>query len=111
MFFPTILKSGDDAAEVASLTKPNMSHFLIFGASVVEPEGEFCIAGEREVLMSISGGIIDAVGAMMSMNYVCNLEYPKECFNIFFITKCLLSIYFPHNFPGNTDLVQITHLL
>ena len=111
MFFLTILKSGDDAAEVASLTKPNMSHFLIFGASVVEPAGEFSIASERDVLMSISGGIIDAVGAMTFMYYVCNLEFQKECFNIFFITKCLLSIYFPHNFPGNTDLVQITHLL
>ena len=55
MLFPTILKSGDDAAEV------EMSPFLIFGGSVVEPAGEFCIAGEREVLMSISGVFIDDV--------------------------------------------------
>ena len=85
MFFFTILKSGDDAAELAGLTKPNMSPFLIFGGSVVEPACEFCIAGEREVLVSILGGIIDAVGALMFMYYVCNLEFPKECSNIFLI--------------------------
>ena len=85
VFFCTILKSGDDAAEVASLTKPNMSPFLIFGGSVVEPAGEFSIASERDVLMSISGGVIDAVGAMTFMYYVCNLEFPKECSNIFLI--------------------------
>ena len=87
MLFPTILKSGDDAAEVASLTKPNMSHFLIFGGSVVEPACEFYIAGEQEVLVSILGGIIDAVGALMFMYYVCNLEYPKECFNTYFVLQ------------------------
>ena len=110
MLFPTILKSGYDAAEEASLTKPNMSPFLIFGGSVVEPAGEFCIAGEREVPMPISGEIIDAVGALMFMYYVHNLEYPKECFNTFlFLQRAILKVYDTQKVPTRV-LMLITEL-
>ena len=78
VFFCTILKSGDDAAEVASLTKPNMSPFLIFGGSIVEPAGEFSIAGERDVFMSISGGIVDAVHWSNDVYVLCVQSWISE---------------------------------
>ena len=39
-----------------------MTLFLIFGGSIEKPDNDFFIAGEIDILMSISGGIIEAVG-------------------------------------------------
>ena len=85
-----------------------MSPFLIFGGSVVEPACEFCIAGEREVLVSILGGIIDAVGALMFMYYVHNLEYPKECFNTFlFLQRAILKVYDTQKVPTRVLMLML----
>ena len=99
MRFTTILKADDDPAKVARLTKPNISPFLVVGNSLLEPT-EFFIAGEQEVIMSISGGIVHAVGVLMFLYYVCNLQYPKECYNTFlFMQRTILKVYDTQKLP------------
>lgn len=44
--------------------------------------------------------IVAAVSCLMFMYYVCNLEYPKECFNTFlFLQRTVLKVFDRVKFP------------
>ena len=72
-----------DASEVANSTKPAMAPFLIFNGCLEEP-GEQSVAAENKLILPDATDIIKATELLMFWYYVCNLEYPKECFNTFF---------------------------
>ncbi len=51
------------------------------------------IAGEKMVLLD-ADDVVSAVSSLMFICYVCNLEYPKECFNTFlFLQRAVLKVF------------------
>ena len=70
-----------------------MSPFLIFIEDSQGRVDRIYIAGEKRVLMELDN-IVAAVSCLMFMYYVCNLEYPKECFNTFlFLQRTVLKVF------------------
>ena len=47
---------------------------------------ETAVVAENQVLLK-NLGFLDAVESMLMIYYVCNLEYPKECFSTFLILQ------------------------
>ena len=82
----TIYFQCGDASEVANSTKPAMAPFLIFNGCLEEP-GEQSVAAENKLILPDATDIIKATELLMFWYYVCNLEYPKECFNTFFFLQ------------------------
>ena len=56
--------------------------FLTFTEDSEGRVNKVYIAGEKCILMELDN-VIDAVSCLMILYYVCNLEYPKQCFNTF----------------------------
>ena len=79
-----MLQVATDARKTLSERNQTKASFLIIGGSLVEPTEEIIIGGENEILMNLSG-MIDAVEALTCLYYVCNIQYPKECGNTFFV--------------------------
>ena len=45
-------------------------------------------------------GLLDALESMMLLYYVCNLEYPKECFNTFlFLQRQVMKVHGTQKMP------------
>ena len=80
--------------------KPGMSPLFIFPDLEPAVYENIYIAGEKQLLMAITGGIIEGVGSLMFLYYVCNLKYPKECFNtLTFLQRQILKVYDTQKVP------------
>ena len=70
-----------------------ISPFLIFTEDSEGRVDKISIAGEKRVLLD-ADDVVSAVSSLMFMYYVCNLEYPKECFNTFlFLQRAVLKVF------------------
>ena len=88
------------ARDVAMATRPGMAPFLVIGGTSEEPDpNEISVVAENKVIF-ISSGLLDAVEAMLLLYYVCNLAYPKECFNtFFFLQRQVMKVYDTQKVP------------
>lgn len=69
------------------------SPYLIFIEDSDGRINDIFIGGENQVLME-TDNIVAAVTSLMFIYYVCNLEYPKQCFNTFlFLQRAVLKIF------------------
>ena len=59
-----------------------ITSLLIFTEDSEGRVSKVYIAGDKCILMELDD-VIDAVSCLMFLYYVCNLEYPKQCFNTF----------------------------
>ena len=51
------------------------------------------IAAEKRILME-ADDILAAVSSLMFIYYICNLEYPKQCFDTFlFLQRAVLKLF------------------
>ena len=70
-----------------------MTPFLVFTEDSDGRVNKIYIAGEKHILMELDN-VIDGVSCLMFVYYVCNLEYPKQCFNTFlFLQRAILKVF------------------
>ena len=69
-----------------------MTPFLIFTEDSDGRVNKIYIAGEKRILMELDN-VIDGVSCLMFVYYVCNLEYPKQCFNTFLFLQRAISVF------------------
>lgn len=69
------------------------------------------IAGEKQVLMKITGGIIEAVVSLLFLSNVCNFKYPKECLNtLTFLQRQVLQVYDTQKVPTRVYSMLLSEL-
>jgi hypothetical protein len=56
-----------------------MSPFIIIGGAVDKPNEEMAIAGENEVLLRASAGILEAFECLMCMYYINVMRNTRRC--------------------------------
>ena len=87
-----------------------MAPFLIFNGSLEEPRGDISVAAENRVILQDATGIIEATLSLMFLYYVCNLEYPKECFNtFFFLQRHALKVFDTQKVPTKVLILMSEH--
>ena len=70
-----------------------MPPFIIINGPIDDPDNNFIMAGENEILAEAEG-ILEAVEVLLMMYYVCNIQYPKECFNTYiFLQRSVLKVF------------------
>ena len=60
---------------------------------------ETSVVAENQVIFK-DVGFLDAIESMMMLYYICNVEYPKECFNTFlFLQRQVLKVHDTQKVP------------
>ena len=78
---------------MAEGTREGMPPFIISQGNLQSPEDIF-ISGEREILLRINGGYTSALITLLLLYFVCNIQYPKECTNVYlFLQRYVLKVY------------------
>ena len=86
-----------------------MPPFIIFEGKLCSPDNIF-ISGEQELLIKINGGVHRSVDYFLLLYFVCYVEYPKECVNVYlFLQKYILKVYDSARLP--TKLLQFLNVL
>ena len=81
-----------------------MPPFIVFEGKLCYPKIIF-ISGEQELLIKINGGHTEALITFLLLYFVCYVEYPKECVNVYlFLQKYILKVYDSARLP--TKLLQ-----
>ena len=93
IIYPCSAKTAANAEEHVKKETIPMSSFLIFTEDSDGRVDRIYIAGEKRVLLEVDN-MIAAVSCLMFIYYVCNLEYPKECFNTYlFLQRAVLKVF------------------
>lgn len=88
-----------EATVVAGSSKAGMAPFLAIEGTLEDPV-DFSVIAENEVIVKGTSGLIDAIEAMLFTYYVCNIQYPKECFNsLFFLQRAALKVFDTQKVP------------
>ena len=70
-----------------------MPLFIIFEGELQSPDGIY-LSAEQEILLKINGGLTSAPLTMLLLVYfVCNIQYPKECMNVYMFLERYVNIY------------------
>ena len=79
--------------ELAEDTREGMPLFIIFEGELHSPDGIY-LSAEQEILLKINGGLTSAPLTMLLLVYfVCNIQYPKECMNVYMFLERYVNIY------------------
>ena len=93
----------------AEEARTGMPPFIIFEGKLCSPDNIF-ISGEQELLIKINGGVHRSVDYFLLLYFVCYVEYPKECVNVYlFLQKYILKVYDSARLP--TKLLQFLNEL
>ena len=93
----------------AGEARTGMPPFIIFEGKLCSPDNIF-ISGEQELLIKINGGHTEALITFLLLYFVCYVEYPKECVNVYlFLQKYILKVYDSARLP--TKLLQFLNEL
>ena len=77
---------------MASSSKLGIPPFLVFKeCSIQEPDlisAEIFISAEQKIIMRLpTGCMIEAVKCLLFTYYICNLQYPAECANVYIVMQ------------------------
>ena len=86
-----------------------MPPFIVFEGEVHSPDDIF-ISAEQEILLKINGGHTSALTTLLLIYFVCNIQYPKECMNVYtFLQRYILNVYDSVKLP--TKVIQLLNEL
>lgn len=81
--------------------------------AVHSPDDVF-ISGEQDLLLKMNGGHTSALITLLFLYFVCNIQYPKECMNLYIYSvggaqRYVLNVYDSVRLP--TKVVQLLNEL
>ena len=71
---------------MAGEARTGMPPFIIFEWKLCSPDNIF-ISGQQELLIEINGGHTEALITFSLLYFVCYVEYPKECVNVYLLLQ------------------------
>ena len=69
-----------------------MPLFIIFEGELHSPD-DIYLSAEQEILLKINGELTSALTMLLLVYFVCNIQYPKECMNVYMFLERYVSIY------------------
>ena len=89
--------------------------FVFEGCSIEEPDlisAEIFIAAEQKIIMKLpTGCMIEAIKCLLFTYYICNLQYPAECANVYiFMQRRFLKVFDQQKVPTRV-MMRMSELL